>query len=318
MDNAAPGASGGSSDKFVSIDFNNVDIDVFIKFMSELTNTNFVIDQRVKGKVTIISPSKISLDEAYRVFLSVLEVHGFTTVEAGEVVKIIPSPDARTKNIQTRLREQARGPDDKIITQLIPLKYAAPVDVKRLFTPMVSKSSVILAYEPTNTLIITDVASNIQRLLKILNQIDVPGTGQEITVVPLMHSDATKLVGIMNTIFKPQQAKGKAGSDKSVTMVADERTNTIVVLASEVDTLRIKQLIDDDRQGNPARQGQDPRLLLRKRHRRGTGQSTAGAAGQTVHRAAGQKNDTGGLRQSAHQRRQSHQQPDHHGRQRRL
>ena len=156
VDSDASPAAGNRSDQFVSIDFNNVDIDVFIKFMSELTGTNFVIDQRVKGKVTIISPSKISLDEAYRVFLSVLEVHGYTTVEAGEVVKIIPSPDARTKSIQTRLRQQAKGPDDKIITQLIPLKYAAPVEVKRLFTPMVSKSSVILAYEPTNTLIITD------------------------------------------------------------------------------------------------------------------------------------------------------------------
>ena len=240
----AADSAGGSSDQFVSIDFNDVDIDVFIKFMSELTGTNFVIDRRVKGKVTIISPSKISLEEAYRVFLSVLEVHGFTTVEAGEVVKIIPAPDARTKNIQTRMREQARGPDDKIVTQLIPLKYAAPVEVKRLLTPMVSKSSVILAYEPTNTLIITDVASNIQRLLKILNQIDVPGTGQEISVIPLQYADATKLVNIMNTIFKPQGAqRRKTDPDSIVTMVADERTNTIVVLASEVDTSRIKQLI---------------------------------------------------------------------------
>ena len=83
--------------QFVSIDFNNVDINVFIKFMSELTGTNFIVDQRVKGNVTIISPSKISLAEAYRVFQSVLEVHGYTTVESGEIVKIIPSPDARSK-----------------------------------------------------------------------------------------------------------------------------------------------------------------------------------------------------------------------------
>jgi len=234
----------GRSDQYVSIDFNNVDIDVFIKFMSELTGTNFVVDQRVRGKVTIISPSKISLDEAYQVFLSVLEVNGFATVEAGEIVKIIPAPDARTKSIQTRLSEQAQGPDDKVVTQLIPLKFADSVEIKRLLTPMVSKSSVILSYEPTNTMIITDVASNIQRLMKILRQIDVPGTGQEITVIPLQHADASKLVNIMNTIFKPTRQKGaKAGPEKDLTMVADERTNTIVVLASEVDTLRIKQLI---------------------------------------------------------------------------
>ena len=98
--------------QFVSIDFNNVDINVFIKFMSELSGTNFVVDQRVKGKVTIISPSKISMAEAYKVFESVLEVHGYTTVKSGEVVKIIPSPDARSKSIETKLLEEASAPEE--------------------------------------------------------------------------------------------------------------------------------------------------------------------------------------------------------------
>ena len=229
--------------QFVSIDFNNVDINVFIKFMSELTGTNFVVDQRVKGKVTIISPSKISLDEAYKVFESVLEVHGYTTVQSGEVVKIIPSPDARSKSIETKLREESTGPRDRVVTQLIPLKYADPVEIKRLFTPMVSKSSVILAYPPTNTLIVTDVYSNIKRLLSILKEIDITGIGQEISVIPLEYSDASKLVNLLSTVFKPTRPKGKGVEDKIITMVADERTNTIVLLASEVDTVRIKRLI---------------------------------------------------------------------------
>jgi len=232
-----------NSEQFVSIDFNNVDINVFIKFMSELTGTNFVVDQRVKGKVTIISPSKISLNEAYKVFESVLEVHGYTTVKSGEVVKIIPSPDARSKNIETKLREEAAAPEDNIVTQLIPLKYADPVEIKRLFTPMVSKSSVILAYPPTNTLIITDVYSNIRRLLKILKEIDITGIGQQISVIPVEFAEATKLVNLLTTVFKPTRVKGKADSEKAITMVADERTNTIVMLASEVDSLRIKKLI---------------------------------------------------------------------------
>ena len=231
------------SEQFVSIDFNNVDINVFIKFMSELTGTNFIVDQRVKGKVTIISPSKISLNEAYKVFESVLEVHGFTTVQSGEVVKVIPSPDARSKSIETKLRDEASAPEDKIVTQLIPLRYADPVEIKRLFTPMVSKSSVILAYPPTNILIITDVYSNIKRLLRILKEIDVTGIGQRISVIPIEYAEATKLVTMLNTVFKPTRAKGKAASEKAITMVADERTNTIVMLASEVDSLRIKKLI---------------------------------------------------------------------------
>ena len=236
-------AKPASEEQFVSIDFNNVDINVFIKFMSELTSTNFVVDQRVKGKVTIISPSKISLKEAYRVFESVLEVHGYTTVKAGDIVKIVPSPDARSKNIKTLLREEAATPEDKVVTQLVPLKYANPLDIKRLFTPMVSKSSVILAYQPTNTMIITDVHSNIRRLLKILRQIDIPGIGQEISVIPIEYGDAGKMVSLLSTVFKPTRKPSKGAPQKAVTMVADERTNLIVLLANEVDTLRIKQLI---------------------------------------------------------------------------
>ena len=130
-----------------------------------------------------------------------------------------------------------------MVTQLIPLKYASPVDIKRLFTPMISKSSVILAYEPTNMMIITDVYSNIKRLFKILKQIDVPGIGQEISVIPIEYADATKMVTLLNTVFKPTRKPVKGAPAKAVTMVADERTNVIVLLANEVDTLRIKQLL---------------------------------------------------------------------------
>ncbi len=106
------------AEQFVSIDFNNVDINLFIKFMSELTGTNFVVDQNVKGKVTIISPARISLDEAYRVFESVLEVNGFTAVKAGEIVKILPAPEARTRNIQTLLEQEKASPEDKVVTHI--------------------------------------------------------------------------------------------------------------------------------------------------------------------------------------------------------
>jgi general secretion pathway protein D len=234
-----------SGEQFVSIDFNNVDINLFIKFMSELTGTNFVVDQNVKGKVTIISPARISLEEAYRVFESVLEVHGYTTVKAGEIVKILPAPEARTRNIQTLLEQERAGPEDKVVTQLIPLKFADPEEIKRLFTPLVSKNSVILGYGPANTIIITDVQSNIQRLMKILRQIDIPGTGQLISVIPLQYADAAKLVVQLTTLFKPTAPRPQqaGAAEKQAVIVADERTSTVITLASEVDTLRIKQLI---------------------------------------------------------------------------
>ncbi len=233
----------GQSERFVSIDFNNVDINVFIKFISELTTKNFVVDQRVKGKVTIISPAKISVKEAYKVFESVLEVHGFTTVKAGEIIKIIPSPDARSKNIETRLKEEADSPEDKVVTQLIPLKYASPEEIKRLFAPLISKNSVILAYPPTNMLIVTDVYSNIKRLLSILNAIDVSGMGQELSVIPLEYANANEFVKILNSIFQSQRKPKAKVFGTTVKFVADERTNAIIVLASEVETTRIKKLI---------------------------------------------------------------------------
>ncbi|WP_319409236.1 type II secretion system secretin GspD [uncultured Desulfosarcina sp.] len=252
-------AAGGStaangSQRFVSIDFNNVDISVFIKFISELTGKNFVIDQRVKGKVTIISPSKISVDEAYKVFESVLDVHGFATVETGKLIKVIPSPDARTKNIETRTQARGDSDNDQMVTQLMPLRFADPDEVKRLFTPMVSKSSVILSYAPTNTLIITDNYSNIARLMKILKTIDIPGVGREITIFPIHNADAAKLVSLLETVFKTSSApakKGAATSDRGAAFVADERTNSIIMVASEVDTSRIRSLIDNLDQETP-------------------------------------------------------------------
>jgi general secretion pathway protein D len=243
------------SQRFVSIDFNNVDISVFIKFISELTGKNFVIDQRVKGKVTIISPSKISVDEAYKVFESVLDVHGFATVETGRLIKVIPSPDARTKNIETRFKTKGDNDNDQVVTQLIPLRFADPEEIKRLLTPMVSKSSVILSYAPTNTLIITDNYSNIARLMKILKTIDLPGVGREVTVFPIHNADAAKLVSLLETVFKTSQAPARKGaaasSDRNAAFVADERTNSVIMVASEDDTNRIRSLIDVLDQATP-------------------------------------------------------------------
>ncbi len=237
-------SNGKNDHRFVSIDFNNVDINVFIKFISELTGKNFVIDQRVRGKVTIISPAKISVSEAYQVFESVLEVHGYATVPSGKVTKVIPSPEARSKNIETRVKEGTGSSHDKIVTQLIPLKYAAPNDIKRIFTPLVSKSSVVLAYAPTNTLIITDVLSNITRLLKLIKSIDIPGVGKKITIIPVENAEASKLVSLLGTVFKSTSAKTKKNvGDRQTTFVADDRTNTIILVASEDDAKRIKNLV---------------------------------------------------------------------------
>ena len=229
--------------RYVTIDFDDVDIRVFIKFISELTGSNFVIDKRVKGKVTIISPKKISVKEAYKVFESVLEVHGFSVVPAGDIIKIVPSKDARTKNIETRLKMEAIDPEDKVVTQIISLNYANPNELKKVLAPLISKSSVILSYPPTGTLIVTDLLSNIKRLLKIIGALDIEGIEEQISVIPLERASSLEIAKSLNQIFQKTIRQKKGTIASFIKIVADERTNIIITLASENDTSRIRQLI---------------------------------------------------------------------------
>ncbi|MCG8685451.1 MAG: hypothetical protein MI892_11285 [Desulfobacterales bacterium] len=144
-----------SAEEQVSIDFDNVDIKIFVKFISKLTNKNFVVDNRVKGKVTVISPTKISIEEAYQVFESVLEIHGYSTVESGKIIKIMPSPNARAENIDTRVVNGKEPAVDRLVTRLIPLDYASADELKRLLTPLLPKGNAMLSYHDTNMLIVT-------------------------------------------------------------------------------------------------------------------------------------------------------------------
>ena len=248
-------------ERYVTIDFENVDIALFIKYISELTGKNFVIDKSIRGNVTIVSPTKISVDEAYKVFESVLEVQGFTTVPAGSVIKIVPSADARSKSVETGYSEDTGEVTDKIVTQLIPLQYADPDELKKLFTPLVSKNSVVIAYPATSMLIITDVLSNINRLMQIIKEIDVEGADQEIFVIPIEFATASEVAKTLNTIFEskssgrttPTRTTRKAAARTPATssstavgdvkIMADERTNVLIVIGSVNDTAKVKRLI---------------------------------------------------------------------------
>ena len=159
----------------MTIDFDNVDIQVFIKFVSELTGRNFVIDDKVKGKVTVISPKKIAIDEVYKVFESVLEIYGFAAIPAGDVVKVIPALEARGRNMETLLGTEETAPEDKIVTQILSLQHASPDEMKKILDPLISKTSIVLSYPPTGMLIIADVQSNVKRLQEIVTALDVDG-----------------------------------------------------------------------------------------------------------------------------------------------
>ena len=203
---APPPASAVQEKQYVTIDFDDVDIRVFIKFVSEVTGRNFLLDERVKGKVTIISPRKIAVDEVYNVLESILEIYGFTTVEAGEVIKVVPSVEARGKNMELRLKREAMSPDDKVVTQILSLQHANPDEMKKILDPMISKTSVILSYPPTGMLIITDVLSNIKRLQEIVTALDVEGAGDEISYIPLQAASAAEIVKALTVVFAPLRA----------------------------------------------------------------------------------------------------------------
>ncbi|MBN1663817.1 MAG: type II secretion system secretin GspD [Deltaproteobacteria bacterium] len=223
--------------RYVTIDFDNVDIQVFVKFISELTGKNFIIDDKVKGKVTVISPKKIAVDDVYKVFESVLEVNGFATVAAGDVIKIIPAMDVRGKRVETLVGNAEVAAEDRIVTQIISLSHANADDMKKVMDPLISRTSVIISYPPTGMLIVSDVLSNIKKLREIIDALDVPGVGAQITYTSLEYASANEVSKMLTTIF--QQQKGLS----AVRIVPDERTNSLIMMASEADTARVRELI---------------------------------------------------------------------------
>jgi general secretion pathway protein D len=241
---ARKGATRDQAQKTISMDFDQVDIKVFIKFISELTGKNFVVDDKVRGKVTVLSPTKISLDEAYRVFESVLEVNGFTTVPGDKVIKVVPSVEARQKSVETRKELGfVPKPDDRVITQIKPLRYADSQEIRKLLAPLVSKQGVVVAYDPTDVLIITDFQSNIQRLLQIIDEVDVESREATVTVIPLEYASAEKLAQKISQLIESRQKaiKGVRGAPL-LKVVADERMNVLVILADSQNTQMIEGL----------------------------------------------------------------------------
>lgn len=234
----------------ITMDFHEADISMFVKFISELIGKNIIIDKTVKGNVTIMSPMPVSVDEAYKVFESVLDVHGFAAVQAGDIIKIVPAVQAHSMDVETRFAAGSEH-DDRMVTQVIPLQYANPEEMKKVFSPLVSKSSIIVAYSPTNTLIVTDVLSNINRLLDIVKIIDAPGLDKQMEFLALHHASAIQLVKVLTPLFqaisrdpKPQAQGAVAGGPQNgVNIMADERTNSLVVLATKEDIDKVKELI---------------------------------------------------------------------------
>ena len=239
-------------DALITMDFQDADLNVVIKFMGELTGKNFLMSDQVRGKVTIISPKKITVREAYKIFESVLEMNGYTAVPGDDAIKIIPSAVARQSGLEIREGKEAKAvtPEDRMITQVIPLEYASAEEVRNLFASSVSKEGMIISYKPTNHLVITDRASNIHRLLRIIEQIDVQIVEEKITVFPLEYASAKTLADKLSQLMAGDQRQPAPGRppapvavQRFVKIIPEERTNTLIVLANEQDTQEVRKLL---------------------------------------------------------------------------
>ena len=269
-----------SEDGLVSLDFTNTDINEIVKTMSEMTGRNFMVDASVAGQVTIISPTKVTPQEAYDIFLSVLAVNGFTTVEVGKITKIIPRKDAKQNPIPTISGRIPRA-TDAIITQLIPIDNIDSNDVASAFASLVGPDGDLFAYGPANMVIISDAASNVNRLYRIIKQLDTEGAEQVIEVIPIEYANAEMLAEMIEQLFQEglkssvmQSAARRFSSSRSSrrtsrsrssratssrykqpsstnipsqtipNIIADARTNSLIVKSSSYGIKRVQEIVN--------------------------------------------------------------------------
>ncbi len=227
----------------VSMNFNDVDINTFIKYISELTGKNFVVDQNVKGKITILSPAGVSAEEAYRIFESVLEVNGYAAVPSGPIVKIVPTVQARSMNMATYQGENNAPPDDRIVTRIVRLKYAGANEVRAMLTPLMAKTSIMVSHGDSGILTITDTQSNINRLLEIIRSVDVPARDEEIAIIPLTHASATSAAKVVYQLFAQGGSGQKGAAPTAIKVSPYERANALIVYAPPAILTRIKKTV---------------------------------------------------------------------------
>jgi len=221
------------------LNFKGADINAVISAVAEVTGKNFIIDPRVKGKVTLISNRPMSEKEIYQVFLSILEVHGYSAIPSGEAIKIVPDADAKHSGMPTASKRHP-GKGDESVTRVVQIEHVTAAQLVPILRPLVPPQGHLAAYPPSNVLIISDRASNIARLVKIIQRIDQPSSG-EIEYIQLEHAVAADLVRVLNSL-RQQGAKQNPKASKPM-LVADERTNSILIGGDRTTRLQLRAII---------------------------------------------------------------------------
>lgn len=247
-------AAQADDEMLITLDFQNVEMVDMINTISELTGKNFIYDESVRGKVSILSPQPVSLDEAYRLFLTVLRVKGFTVVPTGQALKIVSLASAREETMPI---VEGRGLGDQYITRILELKNLdATVAVETILRPLMPKTSYVVAHQATNAIVITDTADNIQRLSRLLSTLDRTWDNDRIELVILEHAEVEDTAAMLMQLLEgsdssggaparraarqPQQMGGKRVSGQ---VVPYERTNTLMLQGENAFIERARELI---------------------------------------------------------------------------
>jgi general secretion pathway protein D len=223
-----------------TVNLKDTDIQEFIKFVADVTGTTMVVDPNVKGKVRVISSKPVSQAELYDLFLSILDVQGYTAVRSGQVIRIVPSKDARSSPVPI-MEDQAAVGNDEYVTQVIRLDNISAAKLIPVLRPLVPQQAHMAAYAPSNAIIISDIRSNIGRIVDIIERMDRSAI-QTTEIIRLKYGVAEDVVSMLNTLEKSRQGEG-AEADKEAVLVADKRTNSVVVTADELSVDRIRKLV---------------------------------------------------------------------------
>lgn len=223
----------------IILTYKDADIRLLISTVSKFTGKNFVIDPRVKAKFTIVSSKPMSEKEVYEVFLSILQVHGYAAVPVGNIIKIVPQVNAKQGPLPVVRSGKYSG--DSLITRVITLNHVPASQLVPILRPLVPQQGHLAAYNPTNTLIITDHAANIKRLSQIIRSIDRPES-DELEIIPLKHASAQELVRILNSLHT-SAGGAKTPQTKKVKLAADSRTNSILMSGERSTRLKIRATI---------------------------------------------------------------------------
>lgn len=224
-----------TSDGRHTLNLRAADIGVLVQTVSEITGKSFILDPRVEGRVTVISSKPQTAEEIYETFLSVLRVHGFAAIASGNMIKLVPDAVAAQDG---SLGNGGGGPD-ALITRLISLQHVAADEVVKLLRPLAPQQATLTATSNNNAILINDRAGNIERLQQLIARIDT-ATDAEVEVIPLRHASAA---GVARTLASLETGATAGTANSGPKLIADERTNSILLSGDRASRLRLRSLI---------------------------------------------------------------------------